>query len=288
MVKIVKMSAFFIFLLMLAFLNEGWALSALQVTVYTDQPSYNIEEDIYVYGSVKVSGTAIENATVALEIRDPAASPIMIRALNTDASGNYGLNFKLPLDALAGRYTINVTCSYGGDMATNATSFYFSRASLFVITVTAGRFTYKVEEPIEIYGNATLGGVHVVGSLVAIEVQDSKSTPIVIRVLETDTDGIYRLTFQLPPASPTGVYSVQANANYENQTAVAGTTFQVVREIRGDINGDGVVNIIDIALVASAWGSHPGDPRWDPRCDLDGNEVINILDITLVARDYRP
>jgi hypothetical protein len=287
-INIAKVSAFFIFLLMLAFFKEGWALSAPQVTVYTGKPSYNVEEDIYVYGDAKVAGTPVENVTVALEVRDPAASPITVRALNTNASGSYGLNFRLPADALAGRYTVNVTCSYGGDVATNATSFYFSRASLFVLAVTAGRFTYKVEEPIEIYGNAALGGVHVVGSLVAVEVQDSKSTPIVIRVLETDADGIYRLTFQLPQGSPTGVYSVQANANYENQTAVAGTTFQVVREIRGDINGDGVVNIIDIALVAMAWGSRPGLPRWDPRCDLDGNEVINILDITLVARDYRP
>jgi hypothetical protein len=65
------------------------------------------------------------------------------------------------------------------------------------------------------------------------------------------------------------------------------TSFQVKQVIAADINGDGKVNILDITLVAQAWGSHPGEPRWNPKCDLDGNGVINIIDITMVAREYK-
>lgn len=53
-----------------------------------------------------------------------------------------------------------------------------------------------------------------------------------------------------------------------------------------DLNGDGVVNILDIAIVAKAYGTTPEDPGWNPIADLDGSEIINILDIAMVAKDY--
>jgi len=281
-----RMSIFVAFLIILAFIYEGWSL-ALQVTVYTAKPNYTIEENIYVHGEVKADGVLVENATVALEVRDPTASPVIIRTLSTNASGKYDLSFKLPSQALQGTYAVNVSCSYLGERATSTTSFNLEKASFFVVTVTIGRSAYRVEEPIEIYGNATLAGIPIVKALVAIEVQDPTSTPVLIRVLETDTSGLYRLTFQLPMGSPTGTYSVYASASYEDQKASANSTFQV-KQISADINGDGVVNIVDLYLVARAWHSTPGHPRWDPKCDLDGNELINIIDIMLVAREYRP
>jgi hypothetical protein len=56
--------------------------------------------------------------------------------------------------------------------------------------------------------------------------------------------------------------------------------------MKADLNFDGVVNILDISLVARAFGTKPGDPNWNETADLDKNGVINILDITTVARDY--
>jgi len=53
-----------------------------------------------------------------------------------------------------------------------------------------------------------------------------------------------------------------------------------------DLNKDGIVNILDIAIVASAFRSRPGDPGWNPDADLDGNEIINIIDIAAVAIDF--
>jgi len=283
-----KETSILLVLLILALIHGGLSSPALQITVSTDKPNYNIGENIYTYGEVKADGLPIENATVALEVRDPSASPVVIRTLTTDALGKYGLSFNLSSQALLGTYTVNVSCSYGGERATSSTSFNLEKPSILVVTVNVGRSAYKVEEPIDIYGNATLADIPVVKALVAIEVQDPKGTPILLRVLETDTDGFYRLTFQLPTDSPTGNYSVYASASYQNQKTTATATFQVKQTISADINGDGVVNIIDIALVAKAWGSYPGHPRWDSRCDLDGNQIVNIIDIALVAREYRP
>jgi PKD repeat protein len=56
--------------------------------------------------------------------------------------------------------------------------------------------------------------------------------------------------------------------------------------ILGDINGDGVVDILDIAMVARAYCSYPGHPRWNPNADLDNNNFIDILDIAKTARNY--
>ncbi|MDH5734069.1 MAG: right-handed parallel beta-helix repeat-containing protein [Candidatus Bathyarchaeota archaeon] len=53
-----------------------------------------------------------------------------------------------------------------------------------------------------------------------------------------------------------------------------------------DVNGDGIVNIVDIATVAKAYGCKPGDSNWNPIADLDVNGVIDILDIAKVAKYY--
>ena len=53
-----------------------------------------------------------------------------------------------------------------------------------------------------------------------------------------------------------------------------------------DLNGDRVVNIEDIAIVAIAYGSHPDHPRWNTDADIDSNELVNIIDLSMVAVDF--
>jgi penicillin amidase len=62
--------------------------------------------------------------------------------------------------------------------------------------------------------------------------------------------------------------------------------FTVKSALITDIDGNGKVNIIDIAIVAKAFGSKPGDSNWNPVADLNNDNLVNILDITLVAKDY--
>jgi len=51
-----------------------------------------------------------------------------------------------------------------------------------------------------------------------------------------------------------------------------------------DIDGSGVTNIVDIVIVALAFDSHTGEPKWDPRADIaQAFGVINIVDIVAVA-----
>jgi len=57
--------------------------------------------------------------------------------------------------------------------------------------------------------------------------------------------------------------------------------------ITGDINGDGIVDIFDVVIVAAAFGTTPSDPNWDPRADLKPEfGLIDIFDFVVVATHF--
>jgi len=80
---------------------------------------------------------------------------------------------------------------------------------------------------------------------------------------------------------------VEAEA-LEEQIKVAALTVMRVSPsvLPTDLNKGGTVNILDITVVAKAYGANPGDNRWNQAADFDKNGIINILDISRVARDY--
>jgi uncharacterized protein YfaS (alpha-2-macroglobulin family) len=277
-----------LWLLILLFLVLPSVLShpPLEITVYTNKSLYGLGEKVEIYGEVTLDGVPLENIMVALEVRDPLASSIITRTVETNSSGAYTLSFSLDSESLLGTYTVHVSCSHDGENTSNSSSFDVEDIPSLVLIVKTNNETYKPGETIVIFGNVTYDNSPVQGILVAVEVQDPEGTPVVIRVLETSEQGNYELTLQLTSESERGEYSVHASANHEDRRAIASTTFRLQIELIADINGDGVVNIVDLYLAAQAWSTSPGDPKWDPRCDLDGNGVINIVDLYLVARDF--
>lgn len=55
----------------------------------------------------------------------------------------------------------------------------------------------------------------------------------------------------------------------------------------GDINGDGIIDIYDVTQACAAYGSHEGDPNWNPDADLTSPwGVIDIYDIVTLASHY--
>jgi ABC-type transport system substrate-binding protein len=57
------------------------------------------------------------------------------------------------------------------------------------------------------------------------------------------------------------------------------------RRLVGDIDANGVVNIVDISAVAKDFIRNV--PPANPICDLNGDEKINIVDITIVAKNFQ-
>jgi uncharacterized protein (DUF2141 family) len=56
--------------------------------------------------------------------------------------------------------------------------------------------------------------------------------------------------------------------------------------LTGDVNGDGKVDIQDIAIVSFAFGSYVGSSRWNPLADLDGDGKVDIRDMATVAANF--
>ena len=54
----------------------------------------------------------------------------------------------------------------------------------------------------------------------------------------------------------------------------------------GDINHDGKVDMRDIATIARGFGSHKGEPRYDPKCDLNNDGKIDMRDIAPAAKNF--
>jgi len=53
-----------------------------------------------------------------------------------------------------------------------------------------------------------------------------------------------------------------------------------------DLNSDGLIDIVDIVIVALAFGSRPGDPNWNPYADLNEDGLVDIVDLVMIALHF--
>jgi len=68
------------------------------------------------------------------------------------------------------------------------------------------------------------------------------------------------------------------------------TTFSVFaiggKTMEGDINLDGVVNYIDLALLGTSYGTQQGDPLYKQATDFNWDGTVNYLDLAILAANY--
>jgi|Deesub1362B_J571_1020462.scaffolds.fasta_scaffold01005_8 hypothetical protein len=60
----------------------------------------------------------------------------------------------------------------------------------------------------------------------------------------------------------------------------------IVVTIIGDVNGDFKVDLKDVYTVAVAYGSYPGDPRWNPNLDMNNDNLIDLKDYYVIVLNY--
>jgi hypothetical protein len=89
---------------------------------------------------------------------------------------------------------------------------------------------------------------------------------------------------------PYGKYTFSACAwPVSNETDTTDNTFvdgQICVTIPGDLNGDFMVSLADLVILAQAYGSIPGDRNWNPNADIDNSGVAGLTDLAIMAISY--
>jgi parallel beta-helix repeat protein len=77
---------------------------------------------------------------------------------------------------------------------------------------------------------------------------------------------------------------LENETNLMNNVMVSFLTVKVKKS--GDVNGDQVVDMKDIALTALSFGSNPNNSRWDSRADLNNDQKIDLKDLVIIAKSF--
>ena len=54
----------------------------------------------------------------------------------------------------------------------------------------------------------------------------------------------------------------------------------------GDLDGDGDVDLSDLATLLAAYGACEGDPSYNPLADLDGSGCVDLADLAALLANY--
>ena len=147
-------------------------------------------------------------------------------------------------------------------------------------------------EEVVLYAFVSYNGDPVQNILVAFYVNGPSNlyyNITLFRVMNTNATGIAQVNFRIPVTEHIeqtfGKWDSFATAEVAaGQTLVDALEFFVT--ILGDIDGNGVVEIKDLVLLAQAYGSKPGDPNWNSSADLNNSQVVDLLDLVTLAQHY--
>jgi len=65
-------------------------------------------------------------------------------------------------------------------------------------------------------------------------------------------------------------------------------SYEVDATLAGDVNGDGTVNVADLAEFATAYETTPGNPRYIPSADFNQNGIVNLWDAKALEQNMTP
>jgi hypothetical protein len=82
-----------------------------------------------------------------------------------------------------------------------------------------------------------------------------------------------------------GGYAMAGYSNYYISPSYGVVDFWLVKVCVGDVNGDGLINVIDLTLVSLAYGSFEGEPDYNPDADLNSDGIVDMKDMATVARN---
>jgi subtilisin family serine protease len=127
------------------------------------------------------------------------------------------------------------------------------------------------------FENVTFGILGDIGTIEVMNLESGSNTSLVF-------------TWNTANAAPFVSYAIEVEADVlENETNVVDNISvggPVRVRLQGDVNDNGIVNIVDLAIVARVYMTEETDPDFEPEFDLDHNGIIDILDLAIIGRNY--
>ena len=281
-----------IFLLLFStFTLPSKAKATLNIT--SNKQEYNIGETVILKGNLTSDGNPISNALISLEIDDPKGRPFIIR---TFPSGQE-IPQNLPIEIAN-----IITCDSSGNPKDT-----FKREDDMGLKITLKNNVNNAYNIIVTINMFYCNGVPFKAFIAYNGSIDGKQTitftlwPIIIPSnAPQGTAILYACVFDKLPAEGGQVYSLEIPlGNYSVYTAAyqsltpdlppiqitySTCSFKVI--LIGDINNDGTVDGVDIAVVCRAYGSEPGDENWNPDADLNNDNIVDGIDVAIVCRAF--
>jgi len=80
-----------------------------ELTVATDQPSYDHTEDVKISGTLKENDEAMAGKTISIKIIPSEGDEIELGDVQTNEEGQYTASWDIPADAAPGTYKVEAT-----------------------------------------------------------------------------------------------------------------------------------------------------------------------------------
>jgi len=310
-----------IFLLTIVFatnLNYGQT-APTELTVRTDKTSYTYREMVTIEGNLTANGTQVDSL-IGIQVSDsnnctlltrtitlgspPTTNVTVLDAITCDESGNpknlfvknenANINVTIKNNGSNPEEILITICAYDSDFTPLMPAVNFLQTTILPKTIVQFKPTIHLESwvstgPATFYINVfsdwprNKGHPYCPEKIVTFTIQ---SEGCCTKYYENNTGNSYSLKFRLPPNAPVGIYEVSASAYSQGEVNYATTTFSRSYQVLGDINFDGVVNILDLVMITTSYGARSGSLLWKPHLDINPDGAINIQDIVVAASNY--
>lgn len=291
----------------------------LVITLNSQKQEYFLNEQVTLWGNLTYQGEEVYDGIVSIEIISPENKTLTIRTVSTGPvyQENYTIRIAqfYPSDAQGnirttpyqrGTFAYFTARIQSTDIVERdlyfAINIYDKNGKPWAISSSFGKI-YPGQTIITIIGypipsdfpSGTAaayavaltdkpqnnGVPHCPEAKTTFQVSTSTVTPVVTSSYQ---NGEYYLNFSMPINSKPGDYRVYATSIYQYTPAETETiTFKIKVP---DVNNDGVIDIYDLIIVSSAFGSVPGDSNWNPAADVNGDGGVDIYDLILIASNF--
>lgn len=211
---------------------------ALEVSITPDHRHYEPNDTVVLQGKISdVTGNAVADASVSLQVDGPTGIEIESATLNTDTAGIFKTSFKVPASAAAGTYTAFASATRSGyASATTHTTFVIRTSStpsvvireVYTTDISGNRSAvFAAGQTVLVWVVVENSGATLTDGVVWVQVRDSNLTPIWIQIqvstLGTGQTSQVAFGFLITPSVASGLYT--ANALVSDKMISRGGTF---------------------------------------------------------------